>query len=197
MTADQTLERLRWFGTFDAGWDYGRGESIDRGVLAAVQRIVESATERGIHESAVFPAPSGEILLAFTPTKQLDIELYVRRDGFVDFSCERDGKTTLEVDNVTEDYALALLDLCAGYKTISLCQPESSITTFTTIPKRGDFAALLSAHPQTEASPLWIGTAPYSTPNQFAITSKNITQTVSPATLHGIGNLPMNSTMFA
>lgn len=197
MKADQTLERLRWFGTFDAGWDYGRGESIDSGVLAAAQHLVESAAERGIQESAAFPAPSGEILLAFTPSRQLDIELYIRRDGFVDFSCERDGKTTLEVDDATEDYALALLELCAGYPMISLCQSESSITTFTTTQKRDDFAARLSAHPQTADSPLWMRTVQDSVRNLYAVTSGNITQTGSPVIHHGIGNLPTNFPMSA
>ncbi len=114
---DQTLARLDEFRALKPGWDLGRGDAISTSAIDVAERVVLAAFEDEIWKSSVFPSPSGEVLLAFPLSEDLDIELYVRRDGLVDFICEKNGKIVEDVVALSEQDALARLRLCGRQKT--------------------------------------------------------------------------------
>lgn len=121
---DRTIARLEQFRAFKPGWDLGRGDAMDPAVLDMAERIVLAASYEDIWKTSAFPSPSGEVLLAFPLSPKLDIELYVRADGLVDFTCEKNGKIVKDLDGLSEEDALTQLRLYGKPNTVALWLSE-------------------------------------------------------------------------
>lgn len=157
---NQTLAKIDEFSTYETGWDFGRGQAIEKYAIQLATDIVRRAFSIGIWKSSAFPTPSGQILLAFPISKALDVEIYINRDQTFDFRCEKDGRETESREDLTLDETISLLNIYGNENIIEKCLSEFSIMKSITMPRQDDFEAPHLSLPLT-------GVYRYSTENAF------------------------------
>ena len=187
---NQTLAKIEGFNSYESGWDFGRGKPIEKRAIGIASEIVRQAFGRGIWKSSAFPTPSGQVLLAFPISKDLDIEIYINQDQTFDFTCEKNGNEIESREDLTLEETISLLNLYGNESIIEKCLSESLITaSITTSSPEGFEAQHLNRRP-TGAYLYSMNNAPKIILQAFANTSQNTIQKEYPAIPPTTGNWP-------
>lgn len=108
----RATERITRFRALKAGWHFGEGTGPNAAVVRAVERLLVAAYKSGCDLFDVFPGVDGGMLF-WCAKGEVEFSVRVNSDLSCLFSVELEGKDDLEVEGLTLEKSIELLEVAA------------------------------------------------------------------------------------